>query len=151
MKTIRKIIKDTVDQTLEEHGILAGDLSEVLSDKIWTAIQERKERKGEACPIEWMSALMRLCGVNVHVASVALRSQISECGKASIQSGAELDDLTEFSHWWKNFSRSWSFPHDYPTPKQIRDNWGKFQQGQVPHVQDEINAARATQIYSQRL
>jgi len=148
MKTIRKVIQETVNQILDERGLLAGDLSEVIADRIWAAIQERKDRKGEACPAEWVSALMKLCGASPYTATVALRSQISDCGKALIQSGAELADLASFSDWWS--SDSWRASNiRYPSPKQIRDTWGKFLNERGNSPVEPIPAARAS--FSQRL
>lgn len=131
MKTIRKIIKEIVDHELEIRGLLAGDLSKILANKIWSAIQERKDGKGEACPIEWMTLLYAACGVDPYTATVGMRQQVSECGKALIQSGSELGDITEFGHWWKSYTAKWSFDSHYPTPKQIRDNWGKFKNSAI--------------------
>jgi len=126
MKTIRKIVKEIVDNELGERGLLAGDLAQVLANKIWSAIQERKDSKGEACPGEWMTSLYVACGIDPYTATVGMRQQVSDCGKALIQSGAELIDLECFKDWWKKHTVKWSFDSSHPTPKQIRDNWGKF-------------------------
>ena len=101
MKTIRKIIKEVVNLELENRGLLTGDLSEVLSDKIWSPFKKERCAREMRVRIEWINALMRLCRANSYTASSALRLQISECGKALIQSGAEINDLEEFSKWWK--------------------------------------------------
>ena len=151
MKTIKKVIQETVDKILEERGILAGDLSKVLADAIYTAVQERKDNKGAACPTEWMSALMKLCGASPYTASVALRGQISDCGKALIQSGAELDNLVGFSVWWKNHIAGWTVSAKHPTPKQIRDNWGKYLDDTVGPIVEPTTAAQANASFSQRL
>jgi hypothetical protein len=151
LKTIRKIIKETVDKTLEERGLLTGDLSEVLADRIWTAVEERKHSKGDACPLEWMSALMKMCGANPYSSSVALRSQISDCGKALIQAGAELGDLEGFARWWKTYTAGWSISATYPTPKQVRDNWGKYLAERVTQAPVPTPADTANRNFSQRL
>lgn len=133
MKTIRKIIKEVVDHELEIRGLLAGDLSKALSDKIYSAIQERKDRKGDACPLEWMSVLYAKTGIDPYTASVGMRQQLSECGKALIGAGADMTDLDRFMEWWKSYTAKWSIDASYPTPKQIRDNWGKFT-GSMSHA-----------------
>jgi len=150
MKTIRKIIQETVDKILEDRGILAGDLSATIADSIWTVIQERKTNGGAACPKEWMLALMRLCGANAYTASAALRSQISDCGKSLVQADAEISDLEDFSRWWKLYTSKWTIPHAYPSPKQIRDNWQKFLDSRLP-ADDAIPAEVANLTFSVRL
>jgi len=126
MKTINTIIKEVVNLELDQRGLLVGDLAQVLSENIWTAIQERKMGKGDTCPSEWMGALYAKTGIDPYTASNGLRLQISDCGKALITSGAEVQDLDSFSEWWKTYTAKWSIECRYPTPKQIRDNWGKF-------------------------
>lgn len=138
MKTIRKVIQETTDRILDERGILAGDLSEVLADAIYTAVQERKERKGDACPLDWMTALLQLCGANPYTASPGLRAQVSDCGKALIASGAEVTDVDLFAGWWKLYTAKWTIESSHPTPKQIRDTWGKFQENPTRLVQSKV-------------
>ncbi len=131
MKTIRTIIKEVVNHELDERGLLVGDLAIVLSDKIWAAIQERKDSRGNACPVEWMAALYAKTGVDPYTASVGLRQQVSDCGKALISAGASIEELDRFRAWWKLHTSNWSIDVLYPTPKQLRDNWGKFKQAIV--------------------
>lgn len=126
MKTIKKVIQEVVNRTLDEYGVLAGDLSVALSDRIWTAIQERKERRGEACPVEWMTGIYWTCRIDASTASPGLRQQVSECGKALVNSGADIRELQDFVIWWREHIKGWSVRCDDPSPKQIRDNWGKF-------------------------
>lgn len=126
MKTVRTIIREIVNHELDERGLLSGDLAQVLSENIWTAIQERKYNRGDACPVEWMTELYNVCGIDPYTASQGIRGQVSDCGKALIQSGAQLGDLGSFVQWWHGYIRNWSIDSKYPTPKQIRDNWGKF-------------------------
>lgn len=126
MKTVKTIIREIVNQELDCRGLLAGDLAQVLSENIWTAIQERKDHRGDACPVEWMTALYAEAGIDPYTASAGLRLQLSDCGKALIAAGAEIAEIAEFDVWWKQYTAKWSFESRYPTPKQIRDNWGKF-------------------------
>ena len=127
-QTLSKQIRVAIEKRLDSYGLLAGGLAEEIACDVALILESRKRAKDGTCPVEWMAALLQLCGANPYTASPGLRAQISDCGKALIASGAELADLGEFAGWWKNYTRGWSIDCAHPTPKQVRDSWGKFQQ-----------------------
>ena len=140
-QTIKKQIRIAALKTLERYDILMAEaISIELADSIHDVIVSRKRVKLTTCPAEWMKVLYRISGVSEFTATPAKRHELSECGQALINSGAELTDLIEFHVWWKSDTwRSDNIPH--PSPKQIRDSWGKFQ-----NAGQEENEARIVEV-----
>lgn len=125
-QTLKKQIRIAAMSILSRYDILMAEaISAELSETIHAVITARKRVKISTCPHEWMRELYHVCGVSEFTATVAMRHQVSECGQVLINSGATLDDLSAFVCWWNsNVWRVKNIPT--PTPKQVRDNWGKF-------------------------
>lgn len=137
-QTLKKQVRIATLKVLERYDILMAEaISIEIADAIHDVIVSRKPVKMTTCPAEWMKALYRICGVSEFTATPAKRRELSECGQALINSGAELDDLLAFHAWWKSDEwRDINIPQ--PSPKQIRDTWGKFKNSEGIELESRI-------------
>ena len=127
IQTIKKQVRLATIKILDRYAIpMADAIASEIADAVYDVVVSRKRVKLTTCPSEWMKSLYRICGISEITATPAMRHVLSECGQALINSGAELNDLTDFHSWWKSDEwREQNIP--YPSAKQIRDSWGKFQ------------------------
>ena len=156
-QTLTKQVKTAIDKRLDEHGLLlVENLSSEIASDVAAIVEERKRHaKKGVCPQEWMIALYRLCGINPVTVSPGLRLQISECGQALILADAEIGQLDPFLAWWRDFTSkwsTWSTLSRFPSPKQVRDHWGKFCESNRPSTGHEaIPSDIAHQAFAVRL
>ena len=151
-QTLSKQIRIAVEKRLDGYDLLlTGNLADEIAGDIVAIIESRKREKHGTCPQEWMTSLYRLCGVNPTTATPGMRSQISECGQALVQANAEIGDLGAFATWWKEYTSNWSVTCRFPTPVQVRDNWGKFISEWATVPVEPTTAAQANANFSQRL
>ena len=83
----------------------------------------------DTCPAEWMNALYKICGIDPALASIGMRKQISEVGKALINTSAAASDLDRFREWW--VSDAWRRDNRPITPNVIRNEWAKFKAAKI--------------------
>jgi hypothetical protein len=79
----------------------------------------------DTCPKEWIDKIATVCKIDSYTASMAMRKNVSDCGRALIKGGAALETLDLFERNW--YALDWRGKQGQPpTVKQVRDEWGKY-------------------------